>query len=316
MEYGVQTAYPYSLNLPPGYFAVYPQHTQATYDVSNWTATLISLRGQRSYLEGLLSTTAMTLNTLRDKQTRNERALSAGPTPRTKKKKIQQNRWRTDKTIKTCENEKRVILDCLTVCQSNIDTLEAILCPTETISAAAEYYTYTPTSFDDTDTISTDIDWNGWTDESPVSPFQRKPHSVVMSEEIPPDHLVDGDASLAGKKPPPLPLRAHVAPSAEPLLVPPNTAKSYTALSPEVTGFEPNITHCRSPEIDKLSISGLLASKRVQRIQRQSERRFSDMAICRHLDGNEMVWPSLAAMREYHSESEGVSEPSKRTRSF
>jgi hypothetical protein len=152
-----------------------------------------------------------------------------------------------------------------------------------------------------------------WMDgRKPSFTFSEK----VMSEEIPPDHLVDGDASLAGKKPPPLPLRAHVAPSAEPLLVPPNTAKSYTALSPGVTGFEPNITHGHSPEIDKLSISGLLASKRVQRIQTQSERRFSDMAICRHLDGNEMVRPSLTAMREYHSDSEAISEPSKRTRSF
>ncbi|KAF2690519.1 hypothetical protein K458DRAFT_288892 [Lentithecium fluviatile CBS 122367] len=250
-----------------------------------WISTLDCLRSQKGYLDNLLSKTAVTLNALRERQTRNERALSTNPTPRSKRKKIQQNKWRTNKTIQTCENEERAILDCLQVCSNNISTLESIINPTDLSSTAVECTVSNPYALSDT----TSFDWNGWTDNAAISPFQRDRERPLPMDEIPPETPVAQTRfrymSPTLRRPPPLPLRAHRDPTALVPPVPPNTAHSqfsHSALSPEAAVIEPSVTHvphCDDElprELDKLSISGLLSSKRMHRIV---QKRFSDAAI-------------------------------------
>ncbi|KAF2240953.1 hypothetical protein BU26DRAFT_572191 [Trematosphaeria pertusa] len=288
MESGVLPMDPYTPRRMSGYFHAYVENTQDMYDSSAWMPTLASLHSQKGYLEGLLSKTATTLNALRDRQTRNERALSTNPTPRSKRKKIQQNRWRTNKTIQTCENEEKVILDCLQVCTSNIHTLESIINPTDLSSTAATYSSSKSYS-KYADSESTDFDWYGWTDDAPISPFQKERERSLVVDEIPPearwDEIVyETKITRELKRPPPLRPCLRAPRDEDSLPAPPNTAQTqfqHSSLSPEADVFEPSVTHTPCDgglpkELDKLSLSGLWASKRMRLIQK---RRFSDAAI-------------------------------------
>ncbi|KAF2871375.1 hypothetical protein BDV95DRAFT_606813 [Massariosphaeria phaeospora] len=271
MAPGVQCMNHYCPERLSGYSGSYVPNTQAIYNSADWMSTLTSLQNEKGYLEGLLSKTVTTLNALRDKQTRNERSLIANPSPRTKKKKIQQNRWRTDKTIKTCEKEEKTVLDCLQVCKNNISTLETIFKQMEMSSTAADCYSSDRCSY--SESATTAFDWNGWADEGDMSPFQKRSHRAFSFPSIPPEVRVDeihlGEAVAAEtRRPPRLPPRRRAPPPAAVLPpVPPNSAHiqfHHSTLSPDAACFEPSITHYphadKKPELDKLSISGLLSS--------------------------------------------------------
>lgn len=317
MDSGAHPVNPYSPRRISGCFDAFVQNTQATQDPSTWMTTLTCLRNQKGYLEDVLSKTSTTLNALRDRQTRNERALSTNPTPRSRKKKILQNRWRTDKTIKTCENEERVVLDCLHVCQNNISTLESIIHPTDTSSIAAENTSSPYQSYWDTNPTSTDFDWNGWADDGGISPFQRACQRPMSRDGISPEAGLENAALgvpvTTGKRLRRLPPRSRPPLQASDMVPPPPPNTAYTqfhsTLSPEAACFEPSVMH-NAPhvveqgrkELDKLSISGLLASKRVQKIQLEQKRRFSDAAIghmFRRLSENPRTRPSVERGRQH-----------------
>jgi hypothetical protein len=298
--------------------------------------TLTSLKSQKGYLNDLLSKTVTILNALRDKQGRNYRLLDSTLGPRSKKKKILQNQWRTDKTIKTCENEEKVILDCLRVCENNIHTLESFVYPMGTCTTAAEYDSRNA-KHSYIDSVSTDFDWNGWADGVPMSPYHRQRHNASIPNKIPPDGVVQRPVqwtapgnpitlkqASAPKRPTPLTPHVHH---------PPTTAVPefhHTVLSPEATSFEPHIVHSPTvertqKELDKLNVSGLLDSMSISQIV---GRRFSDAAIghmFRRLSINNR--PDVGTAREHESwdpdskqyhasvSSALTAAPAKRTRS-
>jgi len=308
------------------------QNTQAMYN-TNWTTTLVELQNQKSYLEDLLCKTAIKLNALRERHMRNERALNDDPRPRLKKRKIQQNQWRTDKTIKTCEKEERVILDCLRVCETNINTLVSILYPAEASSVAAGYsLSESWASHHDTESSATDIEWNGWNGwvgAEAVSPFQRETRRPVSVTSIPPEVSVEGvcpsNTNISDGKPPPLPPRICLQPAldVEPAVPPPppNTARStqsHLTLSPAAETFRPDssgddveVEAC-SEVIDKLSISSLLASKHVQKLRAAQKRRFADAALSHlftRLSEHKGTWRSRLGPHRSISYEEGGLKP-------
>lgn len=302
MEYSVQPVNPYSPYPSTGYFDTFVQNIQWTHDPNQWASALVDLRNEEGYLEALLSKTATTLNALRERQSRNERALSTNPTPRSKKKKIQQNRWRTDKTIKTCEYEERIILGCLQVCRNNLSILESIIHPTDMFLTAADCYSSTCQSYVNTVSMPTNSDWGGWANSSGLSPFQRTPQHPRILDEIPPEacwqEIWLGGLVMNARKPVPLSPGSHSLQAAATLPPPPpNLAlmQINSVLSPQAACFEPSVTHAEvsessAKEPDMLSIQGLLALKRVQTIQLERMRRSSDAAhtghMFRHLSGN------------------------------
>ncbi|KAL5379260.1 hypothetical protein DPSP01_008535 [Paraphaeosphaeria sporulosa] len=261
MDYGVRPVISYSPDRLSDCFDACVHNTQMMHNLEKWGPALHNLRGQKGYLEGMLSKTVTTLNALRDRQTRNQCILSTNPTPRTKRKKIQQDRWRTDKTIQTCENEEKIILDCLRVCENNIQTLEAIIYPPESSLNSAEHYG--SNSYGELDTAS--FDWQGWTDDLVISPFERTRTGPLPLDEVSPD-------TMAG----------CTQPRSAFLVAPPNSAYTKFMPRPEATTFKPSAAHMQlsvtqlARELDKLTISGFLASKRMSSIHR---RRFSDEAI-------------------------------------
>ena len=326
MEYAIPIVNPYPPSQSHNYWATFNQNTHDMYATNSWISMLSCLHSQKGYLNGLLSKTAITLNALRERQTRNDRALSMNPTPRAKRKKIQQNRWRTGKTIQTCENEERVILDCLQVCDSNINTLEAMVNPGAPSSTAVGW---APSNSLESDTGS--LHWGGWTDEEPISPFVKNRVRSLPADDIPPETRLDKNRPSdllpqPTRHAPPLPILPQGGPATLLPPVPPNTAVGRSDLSPEAVVFVPNVSQDllygeeRSRELDKLSISGLLASKCMLLIQK---RRFSDLAIG-HLFGKlSSNRPSVSQVRSHQSwasspkqsyNDEGfIGEPVKRT---
>ncbi|KAF2750466.1 hypothetical protein M011DRAFT_465218 [Sporormia fimetaria CBS 119925] len=243
----------------------------------HWSAMLVSLRNQKEYLEGLLCKTATTLHVLRDKQTRNERALAGNPAPAAKRKKIRHNQWRTSKTIKTCEHEEAAVLDYLRVCNANIMSLEAILYrpgtilySTETSSITADNcWSDSRESGAETETSATDFDWNGWADDDSMSPFERKTRRPVFAEDIAPETPVD-DTRPKGTLTPHL----HAVP---PPVAPRQRTASLSAAAPcfnPRTNTAVTVRETANQPVDKLSISGLLASKRLRRLNTEELRRF------------------------------------------
>jgi len=284
MESSTYPVNPYSPRRLSGYFDAFVQNTRGFSDPKDWNPTWIQLQNQKKYLEELLSKTVVTLNSLREKQSRNERALINTPSPRSRKKKILQSRWRTDKTIKTCENEERVIFDCLQVCQRNIHTLEAILNPGDSSGqSAVPDHTSTRSSISYDTPLTTELDWSGWTDDQPESPFQKRAQGRTVVDEIPPEMTIVRDMHLAPLEPlDTFPeLEAEDVPPVPPNTALPSTRPSHAILSPEAACFEPRIVQYVSEEdpvtkLDKLTISGLLAPRSLLWVPK---RRFSDDAV-------------------------------------
>ncbi|KAF2203186.1 hypothetical protein GQ43DRAFT_278625 [Delitschia confertaspora ATCC 74209] len=254
---------------------------------STWTSTLVVLRDQKQYLEGLLSNTATTLNALRDKQSRYERALSNNQTaPRSKKKKIQHSKWRTGKTIEICENEERILVDCLQVCQNSIHTLETICNPGHYSSTAAVLAT-TPSPVTYSTSATTDFEWSRWPDNQDRSQFPKGSRICGIPHEIPPEVTDVTDFYI--KRRSPLPPRSQNSQAAVPP-VPPNSAfepafktEKSSTLSPKAAVFEPSaIQYVKEDDsayadLDKLTISGLLAPNYMP--ETTLKRRFSDTAV-------------------------------------
>lgn len=247
------------------------------HDLNTWTPTLNSLRDQKDYLEELLSKTATTLNALRDRQSRNQRVLTDHPLTRSKRKKVQQNRWRTGKTIQTCENEEKVILDCLQVCESNIQTLEAIIYPTGTSWTSAAHIS----SNSNVDSDNTSFDWQGWTDDVVFSPFGTSSKHPLSLDQVAPD-IASSRPGAGDKLSRGLPFELNLDSTSGALGAPQNSTYTKSTLSPQAAAFEPSAVHLQQPstsltkELDKLTISGFLATKRIDLIRR---RHFSDEAV-------------------------------------
>ncbi|CAI6342271.1 unnamed protein product [Periconia digitata] len=264
MEYALPPINSYAHLSLSGQSGAFVHNTINMQDAGAWTSSLNVLRDQRGYLEDLLAKTITKLNALRDKQTRNERSLNAHPEhSRSKKKKISQNKWRTNKTISTCENEERVILDCLNVCRNNIDALESLLHSVGCPPAQADYNStnsYTGSEY-------SGIQWTtGWTEEDePFSPFEFSRGAPNTLLDLAPDEGFGPGPVLVGDS---VTHETHYAT----LLPPheracnPHASNSASRLSPKAAVFEPSPTNNMGKngglmqQVDKLSISGLLSS--------------------------------------------------------
>lgn len=299
MEYGLPNVNLYSSpNRPLSHSNTFVSYdnTQTMHNPGAWASTLNCLHGQKDYLEELLSKTATTLNALRDRQTRNERVLSGHPVPRSKRKKVQQNRWRTSKTIQTCENEERVILNCLQVCKSNIYTLEVIINSPKLTEPVMEL----PPSDSHVETAAEWPDWKGWTDDAVVSPFKKGCGRLLPVEEVPPEMEVNRHSRAMGEG---RPLGADMT-------------REKAVLRAEALEFKPSDAHLKQPvtvlakELDKLTISGFLAAKRRRSNRKDS---FSDLvmrSMIRRVPGH--VRPASVSARSGQSRAESSPHGSER----
>jgi hypothetical protein len=185
-----------------------------------------------------------------------------------------QTRWRTGKTIKTCDNEEKAILDCLKVCNSNLQAL---------YNLELSYFppfmepTYTPRFWPSNaspNTLEPDI-WNGYGDD--CSPFQKESQNMFTDDVEVAPHLTYEEAlleslHLSSRAPVDVPMLKTRRPACKQSEIP--------ALGPPAASFEPTEkSHGVPPAKDKLTVAGLLNRGRFRQLRSPPKRRFSDGAV-------------------------------------
>lgn len=209
-----------------------------------WNINLIRLQREQGVLENGLATTVTYLHALLAKQARNERLLQEPALARPKRKKAQHKQRQLKQEIKNRQRDEEAFLNNIQICKANIYVLTGCsYVPTDLSSTAADC-TSSTTQYSCPESASTEISWNGWTDDAVVSPFERRRSNPFFAEDVAPDEITELEVeSMASRKPPcPLPLIRALQPL-DALPVPPNTATlqhGHSLLSPEAVVFEPS----------------------------------------------------------------------------
>lgn len=138
-------------------------------------------------------------------------------------------------------------------------------------------------------------DWNGWTDDAPVSPFEKNRERLLLMDDVPPEMEVPG----------------HQEARSERWLFGADITQDQGTLRVEALEFKPGAVHLRQPvtvlakELDKLTISGFLAAKRLRSNRRSSVSDFMTRDIFRRGPGH--VRPASVPARS--GQSRGGSSP-------
>jgi hypothetical protein len=216
---------------------------------------LARLHHEKNALSKGLADCVTYLKVLREKQIVTEHRLQTQlGLPRKKRKWLQQTKRHVDNEIKHRERDEQAFLNNLQACETNIfltnikayhgtDALfqAAEITPTPTLYASPQCSSYSGSDI-------TDLTWDGWTDETVISPFQKQGNNPFMFDEVAPDvctEVFERDPTIAKetKRPPPLWRGAMEFTNSIP--VPPNTAHSQfrrlSNLNPEAVTFEPTI---------------------------------------------------------------------------
>lgn len=206
-------------------------------------ADLANLQNEKEILENGLANCVTYLLALRKKRARNLRKLTTDPLPpRKKRKKIQQSNRDIEKEIKNHERDEGAYLNNLQACKTNIYLAQGLSqTMTDAGSPGVDYF--------DTAQLSTavseltEMSWDGWADDAPVSPFETYRHNPLLDDNVAPDELrsseLDDTVSIKNARPWPLQIRTSHGPSVP---APPNTARS-NYLSPIAAAFEPSSSY-------------------------------------------------------------------------
>jgi hypothetical protein len=229
-----------------------PNNHSVSYSLSY---ELARLHHERNALSKGLADCVTYLKALREKQLVTEHRLQTEPgLPRKKKKKkwLQQSKRHVDNEIKHRERDERAFLNNLQACETNIFLTNMKAYHEADAMFQAPECTFTPTlyasplysSYSGSDI--TDLTWDGWTDETVVSPFQKQGNQPFVFDEVAPDictELFERDPTIAKETKRPPPLWRGTMESTNSIPVPPNTAhwqfRKLSILDPEAVTFEP-----------------------------------------------------------------------------
>ncbi|KAF2631219.1 hypothetical protein BU25DRAFT_226215 [Macroventuria anomochaeta] len=190
---------------------------------------LIRLHQEKNILSKGLADCVTYLKALREKQAKNGRQLNMEPpVPQKKRKKLQQTNRHLDSEIRNRERNEWVFLNNLQACETNIFLANMKAYHLANASIHASESTYTPTLCSYSGSETTELTWDGWTDEAVVSPFQQKGSNPFVddlaSDACAEDHRRDSAILKDAKCPTPLSRDAVELSNALPVL--PNTAQS------------------------------------------------------------------------------------------
>jgi hypothetical protein len=217
-------------------------------EVSNWPHGIYKLQSEKEILEDGLANCVTYLQALRKKQARLERRLVTDPSlPRKKRKKIQQNKRDLENEIKHRERDEQAFLNNLQACKANIYIAETASLPSTAISSTIPDIASTSTRYsysEDVQTEPTEMSWNGWTDETVLSPFQKESNNPLFPDNVAPDEhwelgsvdgivLEDSKQSLAIKHVKNIDTRLRTSPNAQ----------AHSLLSADAAVFQPRLTH-------------------------------------------------------------------------
>lgn len=235
------------------------------------------------------------LKALREKQTKCIYQLNLQPSlPQKKRKRLQQSRKYLDNEVKNRSLAEQAYLSNLQACEMNIHlaNIKAYGLSAACFHAHQSISTstlYTPTLCSNSGSEATDLTWDGWTDETELSPFQRKSYYPFAVEDFAPDaykEAVRRDSVVAKDVKCPPPLCRDAFELWDSLPAPPNTACSQymhsTFPSPAAPCFKPTyssvVQRSSHPQssIKKLSISSAAAANTIELLHK---RRFSTAEI-------------------------------------
>ncbi|KAF1831094.1 hypothetical protein BDW02DRAFT_71186 [Decorospora gaudefroyi] len=236
MECGLPTSQPWSI---PTTQRFYPVNEAAL-----WPVDLLRLQAEREILENGLANCVTYLHALRRKVARTERRLCAEPSlPHKKRKKMQQGKRELEKEIKNRERDEQALLNNLQACQTNIYIAETTSPLSTTLSSMVPDLASrsTPGSCPE-ESEPTELSWNGWTDETVVSPFQKHSSSSFFADDVDPNDstpIRNMNKAMDDDNRHTLSIVPCMEDMKDTLPVPPNTARSHFLLSPDAAVFEP-----------------------------------------------------------------------------
>ena len=259
---------------------------QSLTDGSMWSVGL-RLQYEKDFLENSLADCVTYLQALRRKQAENERRLSANSSlPRKRKKQIQQSTRELIRNIRCREGDERALLTNLQACNANIYFVENLMSPSATqLSTIPDATSGSTHCSIPEESEPTEYSWNGWTDDTIVSPFQRQTSNPFFLSEVAPDECSEsndvGDPLRTSLKRPPLIIRTNQSLDIPLPLVPPNTAASQPAppmLDPKATEFQPRFT-CTGTADRDLSDSSITSVPAVKVSEPMQTRRATEGGI-------------------------------------
>lgn len=240
---------------------------------------LIRLQHEEAILSKGLADCVTYLKALREKQAKIAHQVNVdSAAPQKKRKKMQQIKRHITNEIKNRERDEDAFLNNLQACKANIflANIKAYYTTAGSFHAPGLDYTsslHTPTLCSYAESETTDLTWDGWTDEAAVSPFQKYGGNAFFADDIAPDAFsveLRRDSALSKNAKCFLPLSRDSMDMSNSLPVPPNTAQSQfmlsTVLSPEAAVFEPTPDaadhrgELRGMELNTLSVSSPMAS--------------------------------------------------------
>jgi len=228
--------------------------------VIDWPTELSRLHCERDVLENGLASCVTYLQALRKKHARTERRLVTDPSlPRKKKKKIQQRKRELEKEIKNRERDEQAFLINLQACKTNIHIVETYPSPYAVFPSAIPEFASSSTLHQyPEEPEPTELSWNGWTEDTLLSPFQKQSNNLFYVDNIAPDEnlemktgQMDRDSVHAPSSVP------YIGASEAALLALPNAAKTQYLLSPEAAVFAPQATYMHQEDVIGQQLSEL-----------------------------------------------------------
>ena len=230
--------------------------------VSDWHTELTRLHCERDVLENGLANCVTYLQALRKKHARTEQCLATDPSlPRKRKKKIQQRKRGLEKEIKNRERDEQAFLVNLQACKTNIHIAETYPSPYAVVRPALPDSASISTLYQyPEESGPTEPSWNGWTEDTLFSPFQKQSNNPFYADDIAPDEnfamkttgQMDRDSVHV-----PSSVR-YTGASEAALLALPNAAKTQqTLLSPEAAVFAPEATYSHQKDLIGQQLSEL-----------------------------------------------------------
>ncbi|KAH6614185.1 hypothetical protein C7974DRAFT_72398 [Boeremia exigua] len=275
--------------LPPQYGMMYDGLSYSPYnqEIPNTLPyDLIRLHQEKNVLSMGLADCVTYLKALREKRVKNACQLdNKTALPPRKRKKLQQIKRHLDSEIRDRERNEQGFFNNLQACETNIILANMKAYHLANASSVQSEITSTPTLYTPTlgsysSSDATDLTWNGWADETAVSPFQKESSNTYFMDDLAPDVCNESlrcDSAMAKdvRRPPPLSRDVVELPNSLP--VPPNTAQSQirrsSILSPEAAVFQPpNCSHvvrqdgCCMPEYQQRSMSSATAVTKAEEL--------------------------------------------------
>ncbi|KAL1798970.1 hypothetical protein ACET3X_003007 [Alternaria dauci] len=260
-------------------------------EAPTWSCRISKLQPEKEFLEDGLANCVTYLQVLRKKQARTEQRLVTDPLlSRKKRKKIEQGKRELEREIKHRERDEQAFLNNLQACKANLYVAETISMPSTAISSTISDIASLSTQCSypaDVQTDFTEMSWNGWTDDTVLSPFEKESNSPLVAEDVAPDECSEigdiGKTKLEGFEQSLAVLPFEHVESRRQVL--PNTQK-HASLRAEAAVFQPQHIHpgqhdAIDQQLSQLHLSSMMAvtALKIRALELLERRLVSDAGI-------------------------------------